>query len=186
MKHIDYSLLRNGQIIIKHASNPSILSKAIIEFQELMYDEDVAKFHHVGKLFQVAGEWWVCEEKTIRGVGNTRLSEYLKDDNATYIIREPNYMNLAQEDMFVESFINDANTGAYDVLGILQLAYSLSMYKITGKFAWIGPTSGKRHFVCSTRCAKWDDDILGLYPHWYRMTPAEYVVTPFYKTVITI
>ena len=186
MKQIDYSLLRNGQTFIVHSGNPTFFGKAIIEFQEMKYSPEVAKFHHTGKLFFSANEWWVCEEKRLSGVGNTRLSEYLAKDASTYMIREPNFMTVKQESLFMECFMNDVNTGFYDVLGVFQLAYMFSMYKLTGQMAWMGPEENKKHYVCSARCAKWDNEVLNLYPEWYKMTPAEYVVTSFYRTVMTI
>ena len=186
MKTLDESLLRTGQTFLVCSGNPSFFAQAITEFQMAQYPKDVAKFHHAGKLFKSAGEWWVCEEKRITGVGNTKLSEYLAIDANTYMIREPNYMDMTKENQFAEAFVNDVNDGFYDVLGIFQLAYMFTMYKITGKAEWVGPTNNKKNYVCSVRCAKWDNDILGLYPEWYKMAPADYVVTQYYKTIITL
>ena len=169
-KTIDYTKLRVGQVILE--AGTSFDSKIISWFEE-------DYITHAGLIIKMNDEWFVSEEKSLRGLGFTKLEDFVTDKY--YLIREPKVKyGKKEEEAFNQLALKWTNTGFYNILNTVitqGIRYtSDKLYRIFGfpKHEWIVKFKTKNG---CWNCSEWYgfavNTVLGIMAFYNIVSPAD-------------
>lgn len=143
------------------------LSKQIRRFTK-------SKVNHSGIAWYCYGKLFIIEENKYKG-GIGLIATPIEDKkDKKYYFRRPNFaVDGSEYGKFMLTKLGKFKYSKFDLI-IAQPIYLLS-----GKRLWIGGKTMKDNkTVCSGFCGFVYDNFTGLYPNWYKMSPADFVDDP--------
>lgn len=157
--------IKTGDLLL--VSGTAFLSKAIKWFTG-------SKVNHSGMAWWAYEELFIIEEdKSGNKVGliTTKYDDYLKTKKTLYWRRPKFPVDGSEYGKFMLPFLGRTRYSFWDLL-VAQPFFIIS--KKLGRPLWIGGTSLKDgRTVCSGWCGFVYDHFTGLFPTWYKLSPAD-------------
>jgi hypothetical protein len=164
---MSYRDLKTGSILFVGKSK-SFLPTAIQILEGSMW-------HHVGLIFEDNGEWKVFEEKTIYGIGITKLSDYIERELKGEIILS--YGNLksvdadSRKDDIIDLCDELISEHHYDIKTLFKQIIRQSLLRIG--YSWKFKSNRKDGFICSVLYTYVTNKIFGVFKDWGCMSPSD-------------
>ena len=198
MKNIDLSIFKTGQSFAVCNGNAGFFAREIQKSQELKYDWEIAKFHHLGIIKIKNGKVMVQEEKRLlHSFSDTPIEDYLKSDSSAYKLLEPVCGLPDDLQAILYTLMEyDNNTGVYNIPGVFNMLYKFAAYKITKSDRWLNICNSRNMEVCSQKVEEIYKAALQILnnPLYlalmrellnddFTMAPADFVASKEFKTV---
>ena len=149
--------LKVGDIVLY--SGKGFLPRAIQFFQR-------NKYNHAGLVVEVWGKLFILEA-VAEGVVLNTIEDSFK--GSKQIVMRPNF-DVAANKQFSNFAVELTEDRKYDYAALF---WHQLIYKITGRRRWVGRqhTAGEKLY-CSELCAYVYNQLYGLFPKWYKTSPA--------------